>query len=719
MIMKKIYIANIIMLAACSSLFSQTTPPDTSKVVKLNEVVVSATREEMKLKQMPASISIIDEQQINTMSKTIAADEVMRLVPGVKIDNGTSGSRVHLYIRGQGVLSETGFRGIQVLLDGIPINQPGGYCPDLYDVDWGTVKRVEVVKGLAASMYGGSGAGGVVNIVTQDGGEKPFNNLFYASAGSDGFWKILEQVDGTKDNLNYRYSYSHLRGNGYRIHQAYMGDNFSSKLNWTPSQSIKITQLLTYTRYFNQNSEGINIERYNNIGPTAANPDAIPYNEFHLTQRLTGATTASMDITKNQNIVLSGFFRMNNYRETSNNGDDHKPYLNPGTTAQYNLNFGKENLLNHVSLGADFQSQVITEHEFAVPDGEHINRNREDSHFSMQCFDLDSLLINQIIKQQSLGVFLMDKLDISKKLYVTANVRYDYFHSQLDNNIPTPDSINYAGKKNFENVTYRFGVAYDLCKNANIYANYGTGFLIPTNDELYNNPITWGGYNSTIEPTKSQGGEVGIRGNAFDKLNYDITGFMIDAKNGFYRFSIPGRGNNTAFFGNRDESKWGAEVYASYSPIQPLNIQIAYTYSHFQYKKHDSVSAHWIPECPQHILAGEVSYKINKNFKLTVGVEYQSKWYIQVDDSIYNQFTGENGVKHNSWYKGYTIVDAGLVYNFKVGKFDSELSLYAKNIFNEKYFGFIEPNNWDPVVPYNSYQPAPGNEFFINFKVRF
>ena len=700
---------------------------DTAKVKDLNEVIITAPRTEMPLKQMPSAISIITEEQIKP-TKTIAADEVLRLVPGVKVDNGTDGSRVHLYIRGQGVLSESGFRGIQVLIDGISVNDPGGYCPDLYDVDWNTVKSVEVVKGLAASMYGGSGNGGAVNIITQDGGTKPVNASLYSSVGSYGFWKEGAQADGTQGNINYRVSYSHLQGYGYRQHQAFLGDNFSEKINWTPSDKLKITQLLTYTNYFNQNSEGMNLARIegqiigpqsSNIGWRASNNDAVPFNEFHKTLRLTGATILNYTINKNQDIQLKGFVRFNNYRETSNNGDNYKPYINPGFSAQYNLHFGKENLMNHVSLGSDFESETMNEHEFAVPGEYQRDSNRVDTHFSQQSFDLNQILINQIIKQRSLGIYFIDKLDISKKLFASLNVRYDYISSELLNNIPTPDSLNFAGKKVFQKATYRFGLAYDVCKNANIYANYGTGFLVPTNDELFNNPISWGGFNSTIKPSTSQGGEIGVRGNIGNKFNYDITGFNIITKNGFYRFSIPGRGNNTAFFGNRDETRSGIEVALAYSPVKSLNIQAAYTYSNFQYAAHDTVPKHLIPECPQHMLALEVSYKLLKKFTVTIGTVYQSRWKLQVDDSIYDYYTigttyYQKGSRRSSWVPCFNIYNVNIAYDWKIGNLKGVLSLYAKNIFDEHYYGFTEPNNG---VDYNSYQPAPGREIFVSLKL--
>lgn len=686
---------------------------DTLSVKNLNEVVISALRTKVPLIEIPSSISVISGEQLTKFNKTIAADEAFRLVPGVRIDNGTGGSRVHFYIRGQGVLTESGFRGIGVLIDGIPVNDPGGFAPDLYDVDWVIIKSVEVVKGLAASLYGASATGGVVNILTMDGGKKPVNSLFYASAGSYGFWKVLGQVDGTQGNIDYRVSYSHTQGNGYREHQAFMGDIFNEKLNWTPSNKVKITQILTYANYFNQNSEGINLGRYAAFGRRAANTDAVPYNEFHKTQRLTGALLGSFKINNNQNLQVKGFMRMNNYRETSNNGDDNKPFINPGFSAQYNLNFGNDKLKNLISFGADYESKTMTEHMFGVDK----DPNRVDTHFGESCIDKDTILINQIIKQRSVGVFLIDKLDIGKKLFITFNARYDHIYNQLINNVPLPDSVvQPSGNRAFNSPSFRIGVAYNVADYLNIYANYGTGFWVPTEDELYNNPAHYGGFNETIKPSFSQGFELGFRGDIAKRFYYNIAGFFINSINEFYRYSIPDRGNNTAFFGNMGgSSRYGIETFISYSPIDVLHFNVAYTYSHFQYTSPDSIKNHWIPQCPQHILTAEVGFDFLKHFNLTLSTQYQSKWYIQTDDSIYLQFT-ENGITRNSWVRGFNIYSANLSYKFHLGGLESEVSLFAKNLFDEHYFGFTEPNNGPD---YNSFQPAPGREFFVNLRLRF
>ena len=124
------------------------------------EVVVTAPRMEIPLSENPAATTVVGEETIaKSTTKWIGAEEALKLVPGVKVDNQADGERVHLSIRGQGLLTERGVRGIKVLLDGLPLNDPTGFAPDLFDVDWATVQRVEVFRGPASALYGGGALG--------------------------------------------------------------------------------------------------------------------------------------------------------------------------------------------------------------------------------------------------------------------------------------------------------------------------------------------------------------------------------------------------------------------------------------------------------------------------------------------------------------------------------------------------------------------------------
>src|SRR5512142_283629 len=92
------------------------------------EVIVSAPRMRIPLREIPFSTSIVTSDVKETLPRSIAIDEPLKLVPGVKVDNQANGSRIHMSIRGQGILSERGIRGIKILLDEIPINDPTGFA---------------------------------------------------------------------------------------------------------------------------------------------------------------------------------------------------------------------------------------------------------------------------------------------------------------------------------------------------------------------------------------------------------------------------------------------------------------------------------------------------------------------------------------------------------------------------------------------------------------
>ena len=275
----------VFIFCAGNHLSGQNGLSDSLKTVRLDEVVVSANRVPILLKNNPGSVSVVTPELLSIMPKSVGAEEALRLIPGVRIDNQHDGERVHVSIRGQGILTERGLRGIGVIIDGIPVNDPSGFAPDLYDIDWGTVNKIEVLRGPSASLYGGGGAAGILNISTNDGGSNPTGGEVNQTFGSNGFSKSLLQVDGSHNDIDYRVSYSRTSGDGYRDHQAFRGNKIYEKINFKPTAKLSVTQIISHTDYFQQNPEGLNIGQFGNL--RQANPDANPFNEYQKTNRTT------------------------------------------------------------------------------------------------------------------------------------------------------------------------------------------------------------------------------------------------------------------------------------------------------------------------------------------------------------------------------------------------------------------------------------------------
>ena len=131
-------------------------------------VVVSATRGEATLSSLGVAVDVLDRERIDDR----AAPSLLQLlqdVPGVATARaGQTGLQASVFIRG----GES--RYARVLVDGVPVNQPGGAF------DFGTalpfeLERVEVVRGAASSLYGTDALAGVVSLQTRRArpGESP------------------------------------------------------------------------------------------------------------------------------------------------------------------------------------------------------------------------------------------------------------------------------------------------------------------------------------------------------------------------------------------------------------------------------------------------------------------------------------------------------------------------------------------------------------------
>jgi iron complex outermembrane receptor protein len=679
-------------------LFGQVTQNDSLNSIPIQEVIINSNRISIPLKLNPGSVSLVNSEILNTMPRTISADEAFRLVPGIRIDNQANGSRIHLSIRGQGILSEHGLRGIKVLLDGIPVNDPSGFAPDLYDVDWETVNQVEVLRGPAASLYGGGSNAGVLNITTRNGGTKPMNATLFSSVGSNGFYKLLAQFDGTNKNIDYRMSFSHSAGDGYRQHTAFWGNQFNEKVNWKASDKFTISQILQITGYFNQNAEGLSIDQLTN--PQQSNSDAIPLNEYQKTSRVTNGLVAKYEISNGQFIKLTSFIHQTSYKEPGSSDVTYRSFRTPGATLEYSLEQGGKRIKNHLNVGLDWQNQIIE--EYKLPNLRVNNRTEKIGDISEAIVEDTFLLANQTIQQSGLGIFLADRIELSDHLNIMLSLRYDYMSNRLTDKMRISNSL--SGTADFKKGTARIGFSYALSAAFNLYANWGLGFLPPATEELASNPAAFGGFNQNLIPATSNGEEFGLRGNSGNKLFYDFTFFALNTKNDFYRYRIlPARPLET-FYGNAGSSKrLGLETYIRYTPIQRLEFQLSYTWSHFRYTSPDSINGNWLPNCPQHQLYAEAQFELLKDFTAAVGTEYQSKWAIYTDK-----------INSNIFQNGFNLFHVRLSYSFSLHGINADLSVFSKNLFAQKYIAFTEP---DPDG--NSYQPAAGREFFVSLRLRF
>ncbi len=131
------------------------------------------------------AVSLVDAAGHQGEAKDVA--ELLATTPGLGVqDSGGLGQAKQLSIRGASP------NGVQVLLDGVPLNGAGG-AVDLSRIPPAVIDQLEVLRGGAGARYGSGGLGGVVNIVTR----KPQRGArLFAEATHGAFNTTLAHVGG-------------------------------------------------------------------------------------------------------------------------------------------------------------------------------------------------------------------------------------------------------------------------------------------------------------------------------------------------------------------------------------------------------------------------------------------------------------------------------------------------------------------------------------------
>lgn len=659
------------------------------------EITVTAPRVEIPLKQNPAATTVVETPILNAMPRTVGIDEVLKLVPGVRVDNQADGERVHLYIRGEGVLTERGTRGIKTLVDGIPLNDPSGYVPDFYDIDWTAVRRVEVLRGPAAAFYGSGSSGGILNVLTRDGGPDAVSGAAALVRGAFGLKKGYAQMGGTTGKLNYSLTGSILSGDGYRVWSAYKADNARGKFAFALSPKVKITAVAGWTNFYNQNPEGLNLAWFSADPKTLrrqANPDSASKNEFQKTGRATGGLVGSFELARNLDLAVTAYYRNTKYSESVPSTVIHRGFDAPGLMTQVNHTASWGRVTNHLTAGIDYAWQSIDETKHPNLGG---------------AVEGPDLVADQTLTQSGIGAFVLDRLELGQ-WGIFGSGRYDRVSNRLDDHLRA-GGADLSGEVVYKKPTARFGITWNPRPDLGFYASWGTGFLPPGTEELVNNPFALGGYNTDLVAATSSGEEIGVRGALGKTVSYDVALFYLATDNDFGRYRISTRPLET-FYGNVGSThRYGLETSLAWFPVEALALRAAYTYSHFKYTTvrtltGETFAGTWLPNSPQHDLYADAEYRITPALTAGAALEYVSGWYIDSSNRIFPNGYGKTAP--------YTLAHVRIGYRFEWGGLPLELMLSGRNIFNVLYYGFTEH---DPDG--NSYQPAPTAEWSLSLRL--
>lgn len=129
----------------------------------LGETVITASRYEKRISDLPSRMAVVDELQTG-LSPAQNSDDLLRLVPNIYVN------------RNQGIFSRSAgltMRGLSgtartlVMVNGVPLNKTAGGSITWNIIRPEEIERVEVLKGPASSVYGNNAMSGAINIITK------------------------------------------------------------------------------------------------------------------------------------------------------------------------------------------------------------------------------------------------------------------------------------------------------------------------------------------------------------------------------------------------------------------------------------------------------------------------------------------------------------------------------------------------------------------------
>lgn len=150
----------------------------TEQAINTDQVVVTGSKYEQSIRELPASSFILLPTEFNKKNY-VAIDDALRYVSGVSMTYD------QISIRGSSGYSRGAGTRVLVAIDGIPI-----YTGDTGEIIWEMIpmqdiERVEILKGPSSSLYGTSAIGGVINIITKSAQQQPLTHIRAFGGGYD------------------------------------------------------------------------------------------------------------------------------------------------------------------------------------------------------------------------------------------------------------------------------------------------------------------------------------------------------------------------------------------------------------------------------------------------------------------------------------------------------------------------------------------------------
>ncbi|GMU89857.1 MAG: TonB-dependent receptor [Chlorobiota bacterium] len=683
--MKRILIPVIFLLFALPG-FAQKkeAPADTIQMkYQTDDVVITATRVGEKIIDIPYPVYRLDNKSY-TFDKKTAINDVLGAVPGLFMQSRYGNHDVRISIRGFGSRSNSGIRGVRILLDGIPESEPDGQTR-IEAIDFNSVGAIEIVKGSASSLYTNA-PGGVVNFIN----EIDFPTSFVTQFNEFGAWGLRRngfKLGLKAEKTRFMLSYNYHNFGGYREHSEDFWNIMNTVLETDLSDVSKLS-LYGYTATGIIKLPGSLKQSEFDTDPFQAAKTERDFNYYRLSNKGRFGIKYALNPggTRANEFEVTGYFTFKYFERSQKTVRIINRY-GLGASARYTNRTTIFGLNNLFSLGGDllYQSGPIEEYN-------NINGAKGDVLLTLN----DETIENA-------GFYIQERLEfIPDKLALLLTGRYDNVIFSAKNRILGSND----DMRRFEAFTPKAALNFKLTPYLSLYTSFGLGFDSPAGNELDNYPTSSNQgkyYNPDLEAQKSKNFDLGVKGNLifssglFNYLLFEGTFFNITIDNEIVPFEVLG---GVYYRNSAKTNRTGFELGAETAILKALVLKLAYTYSNFSYDTYAArvikldnngnfvtedrdFGGKVVPSVPKHNIyfAAQYQNNITENLAgfLKLSVTHISDMY--ADDA--------NMANNPS----YTILNSVVGLDWKLENLNFLLSGGVNNILDKRYAAFLNINS--------------------------
>jgi iron complex outermembrane receptor protein len=681
-------------------------PHTDSLTFEMQEVVVTGTRTHKKIIDIPYSVNRLSSVNYKYDTK-IAVSDVLACVPGLFMQSRYGNHDVRISIRGFGSRSNSGIRGVRILLDGIPESEPDGQTR-IEAIDFNSVGSIEIVKGNSSSLYTNA-PGGVVNFI---------NNVYIPQStftsfnefGSFGLRRNGFKTSFRGDNYGFLLTYTYHNYKGYRKHSEDYWHIVNSVLETSPTINSRL-EILGYFVSGLIRLPGSLTQAEFDTDPLRAAKREVDFDFRRISKKgRLGLRFNSYFGEKLQNQVeLIGYGTIKYFERTSR---EYRIINRIGIGSSFKFVNKSEifNLINEFSFGGDllYQSGPVDYYN-------NINGKKGD--------DLSKSIDESIINT---GFYISNSTELYQdKLLLLLTGRYDqvtFDHKNLTHQVQN-DIRRYGA------FTPKAAFNYKITPFIALYTSFGYSFDSPAGNELHNYPLSSSPgklLNPDLRPQKSANFELGMKGSIQNQFRsylknivFEITFFNSIIRDEIVPFEVFGE---VYFRNSAKTNRTGIEVGNDVDIYKGLKMKIVYTYSKFRYDEYSarviaidrsgnlvvsekSFSGNEVPSVPAHNLIFGVSYekKFYKENNAFAKVAYQYVSAMSVDDA--------NSQNTNS----YSLLNSVIGFDLMLESFNVIVAFGINNIFNSKYVGFININS----ANYRFYETGRPRNYFTSINIKY